>query len=61
MFKGLASVTNGEFSVDFVLLRNIQLSKEDESVSFYAKKSNALDSQLGAQNVNIGGVNTYAT
>ena len=60
VFKGLASVNNGAFSIDFVLPRNVQLSEGEGNVSFYAKRNNVLEDQSGAQRVLIGGVNVNA-
>ena len=60
VFRGLASVNNGDFSLNFILPRNIELPVGEGKISFYAKNSDQLIDQSGSQKVQIGGLNTNA-
>ncbi len=62
IFRGQASVTNGQFEFEFIVPRDIGIPEGNGRVSFYAKKANALDDQSGANNssVVIGGLNQNA-
>lgn len=60
VFKGLASVINGQFSLDLVLPKNVKFEQGDGKVSFYAENSQVLADQSGAQKITIGGLNENA-
>lgn len=60
VYKGLASVVNGEFSSEFVLPKSVQLEEGEGKISFYVENSQALDDQSGADKVLIGGLNSNA-
>lgn len=61
IFRGSATVTNGQFSFGFVVPRDIRIPVGAGRVSFYAKKSNVLEDQTGYNNaIQIGGINTNA-
>ena len=48
IFKGQASVTNGQFEFDFVVPRDIGIPVGSGKVSFYAKNETLLEDQAGA-------------
>lgn len=62
IFRGQASVTNGQFEFEFIVPRDIGIPEGNGRVSFYAKKTNVLDDQSGANttSVIIGGLNQDA-
>ncbi len=62
LFRGQSSVTNGEFEFEFVVPKDIRIPVGEGRVSFYAKNSQVLEDQTGADisNVMIGGVNENA-
>jgi hypothetical protein len=62
IFRGQASVTNGEFDVEFVVPRDIRIPVGTGRVSFYATDQQLLQDQTGSDiaNVRIGGVNENA-
>ena len=62
IFRGQASITNGQFDFEFIVPRDIEIPEGNGRVSFYAKKNNELDDQAGANNtsVKIGGLNVNA-
>jgi hypothetical protein len=55
-------VTNGEFEFEFVVPKDIRIPVGEGRVSFYAKNSQVLEDQTGADisNLMIGGVNENA-
>ncbi len=62
IFRGQASVSNGEFEFEFIVPRDIEIPEGNGKVSFYAKRNDALENQSGANvtDVVIGGLNTNA-
>ncbi|MFC6096546.1 type IX secretion system sortase PorU [Flavobacterium qiangtangense] len=61
IFRGNASVTNGNFEFSFVVPRDITIPVGEGRVSFYAKKAQALEDQTGYNTViKVGGINTNA-
>ncbi len=62
LFRGQASVTNGQFEFEFVVPKDIRVPVGVGRVSFYARNSQVLEDQTGADisNVSIGGVNENA-
>jgi len=61
IFRGNATVTNGQFEFGFVVPRDIRIPVGEGRVSFYAKRNNVLEDQTGYNSViKIGGINTSA-
>ncbi|WP_316948717.1 type IX secretion system sortase PorU [Flavobacterium akiainvivens] len=61
IFRGNATVTNGQFEFGFIVPRDIRIPVGEGRVSFYAKKNNTLEDQTGYNSViKIGGINTNA-
>jgi flagellar hook assembly protein FlgD len=61
IFRGNASVTNGQFEFGFIVPRDIRIQVGEGRVNFYAKRANVLEDQTGYNNViKIGGINTNA-
>jgi hypothetical protein len=61
VFRGSATVINGQFQVDFVVPRDIRIPVGNGRVSFYAKRNNVLEDQTGHDNaILIGGINENA-
>jgi len=62
IFRGQATVTNGQFEFEFVVPKDIGIPVGFGKVSFYAKNGTALEDQTGASinTVKIGGVNENA-
>ncbi|WP_111685573.1 type IX secretion system sortase PorU [Winogradskyella tangerina] len=61
IFKGQASVTNGQFEFDFIVPRDIGIPVGNGKVSFYAQTESPLSNQAGANfDVQIGGINEDA-
>ncbi|MGC1204692.1 MAG: type IX secretion system sortase PorU [Flavobacteriaceae bacterium] len=62
IFRGQASVTNGQFEFDFVVPKDIGIPVGFGKVSFYAKNEQLLLDQSGASlnTVRIGGINENA-
>lgn len=61
IFKGQASVTNGQFEFDFVVPRDIGIPIGSGKVSFYAQTNNPLSDQAGSNfDIMIGGINEDA-
>lgn len=62
VFRGQATVTNGEFEFDFVVPKDIGVPVGLGRVSFYAKNEQLTEDQAGADitNIRIGGVNENA-
>lgn len=61
IFRGQASVTNGQFEFDFVVPKDIGIPVGDAKVSFYSQNEQ-LEDQAGASinRVRIGGINENA-
>ena len=62
IFRGQASVTNGQFDVDFVVPRDIGIPVGFGKGSFYSKSAGQLQDQSGASvnTIKIGGINEDA-
>jgi hypothetical protein len=61
IFRGQATITNGQFGFNFVVPRDIGIPVGNGKVSFYAKAENGLDNQSGSSyDIEIGGLNTNA-
>ena len=61
IFRGNASVTNGQFEFSFVVPRDIRVPLANGRISFYAKKNNQLENETGFDSsIKIGGINENA-
>jgi len=61
IFRGNASVTNGQFEFSFVVPRDIRIPVDNGRISFYAKKNQSLENQSGYNStIKIGGINENA-
>lgn len=61
IFRGNASVTNGQFEFSFVVPRDIRIPVDSGKISFYSKKNATLENQTGYNNtIKIGGINENA-
>ncbi|PXY38705.1 peptidase C25 [Flavobacterium cheongpyeongense] len=61
IFRGNASVTNGQFEFSFVVPRDIRIPVNNGRISFYSKKNDVLENQSGFNNIiKIGGINENA-
>lgn len=61
IFKGQATVTNGNFDFNFVVPRDIGVPVGNGRVSFYSKQDNILDDKSGFSNeIQVGGINENA-
>ena len=61
IFRGSATVTNGQFEVGFVVPRDIRIPIGSGRVSFYAKRNNLFQDQTGYDSdIQIGGINPNA-
>jgi hypothetical protein len=61
IFRGNASVTNGQFEFSFVVPRDIRIPLANGRISFYAKKNNFRENQTGSDaSILIGGINENA-
>jgi hypothetical protein len=61
VFKGQATIENGQFEFDFVVPRDIGIPVGNGKVSFYAQTSNLLSDQAGSNfDIRIGGINENA-
>lgn len=61
IFRGNASVTNGQFEFSFVVPRDIRVPVDYGRISFYSKKNQALENQSGFNTtIKIGGINENA-
>lgn len=62
IFRGNASVKNGQFEFEFVVPRDISIPVGNGRASFYAKKTGVLEDQTGFNTqIKIGGINPTAT
>ena len=62
IFRGNASVTNGQFEFSFVVPRDIRIPLANGRISFYAKKNQLLQNETGFDSsIKIGGINENAT
>ncbi|MBK0371026.1 type IX secretion system sortase PorU [Flavobacterium agrisoli] len=61
IFRGNASVTNGQFEFNFVVPRDIRIPLGNGKISFYSKKSQSSENQTGYNtDIKIGGINENA-
>ncbi|MBS7252763.1 type IX secretion system sortase PorU [Flavobacterium branchiicola] len=61
IFRGNASVTNGQFEFSFVVPRDIRIPVDYGRISFYSKKNQTLENQSGFNTtIKIGGINENA-
>ncbi|WP_317042088.1 type IX secretion system sortase PorU [Winogradskyella aurantia] len=61
LFKGQATIENGQFEFDFVVPRDIAIPVGNGKISFYAQTNNPLSDETGANlNIPIGGINENA-
>jgi hypothetical protein len=61
IFRGNASVTNGQFEFSFVVPRDIRIPLANGKISFYAKKEQSPDNKTGYDtSIRIGGINENA-
>ncbi|WP_447635988.1 type IX secretion system sortase PorU [Flavobacterium microcysteis] len=62
IFRGNASVANGQFEFNFVVPRDISIPVGNGRISFYAKRNQGLEDQTGYNTeIKIGGINPNAT
>ena len=61
IFKGQATIANGQFEFEFVVPRDIGIPIGQGKVSFYAKRDNVLEDQTGHSfDIQVGGINENA-
>ncbi len=61
IFRGNATVTNGQFEFSFVVPRDIRINVDYGRISFYSKKNQGLENQSGYNtSIKIGGINENA-
>ena len=61
IFRGNATVTNGQFEFSFVVPRDIRIQVDYGKISFYSKKNQLFENQSGFSDViKIGGINENA-
>jgi len=61
IFRGNASVKNGQFEFSFVVPRDIRIPLDNGRISFYAKRNSTSENQTGYNNIiKIGGINENA-
>jgi hypothetical protein len=61
IFRGNASVTNGQFEFGFVVPRDIKIPVGNGRISFYSKKNSEFIDNSGVDtSIKIGGINTLA-
>ncbi|RZJ51880.1 MAG: type IX secretion system sortase PorU [Flavobacterium sp.] len=61
IFRGNASVKNGQFEFSFVVPRDIRIPVDNGRISFYSKKETVLENQSGYNTtIKIGGINENA-
>lgn len=61
IFRGNASVTNGQFEFSFIVPRDIRIPLDNGKISFYAKKNQFSENQTGYDSsIKIGGINENA-
>jgi len=61
IFRGNASVTNGQFEFSFVVPRDIRIPVDNGRISFYSKRTGTLENQSGFNStIKIGGINENA-
>lgn len=61
IFRGNASISNGNFEFSFVVPRDIRIPVANGKISFYAKKNQLFENQTGYDtSIKIGGINENA-
>jgi hypothetical protein len=61
IFRGNASVTNGQFEFSFIVPRDIRIPLANGKISFYAKKNQVFENQTGYDtSIKVGGINENA-
>ena len=61
IFRGNASVVNGQFEFSFIVPRDIRVPLNNGKISFYAKKNQLFENQSGYDtSIKIGGINENA-
>lgn len=61
IFRGNASITNGQFEFSFVVPRDIRIPLGNGKISFYAKKNLQLENETGYDTtIKVGGINQNA-
>jgi len=61
IFRGNASVTNGQFKFSFIVPRDIRIPVATGKISFYAKKDQLFENQTGFDtSIKVGGINENA-
>ena len=61
IFRGNASVANGQFAFSFMVPRDIRIPLANGKISFYAKKNQFFENQTGYDtSIKIGGINENA-
>lgn len=61
IFRGNATVTNGQFEFSFIVPRDIRIPLDNGKISFYTTKNKAFDDKSGQNtSIKIGGVNENA-
>ena len=61
IFRGNASVKNGQFEFSFIVPRDIRVPLANGKISFYAKKNLVFENQTGYDtNIKVGGINENA-
>ncbi|WP_426429445.1 type IX secretion system sortase PorU [Winogradskyella sp. HB-48] len=61
IFKGQATIENGQFEFDFIVPRDIGIPIGNGKVSFYAQSNNPLSDKAGANfDIMVGGINENA-
>ena len=61
IFRGQATITNGIFTFDFIVPKDIGIPVGNGKISFYAKRDNQFEDQSGYNfDVKIGGINENA-
>ncbi len=61
IFRGNASVTNGQFEFSFIVPRDIRVPLANGKISFYAKKNLLFENQAGYDtSIKVGGINENA-
>ncbi|WP_338407850.1 type IX secretion system sortase PorU [uncultured Flavobacterium sp.] len=61
IFRGNASVTNGQFEFSFVVPRDIRIPLANGKISFYSKKNQLFQNEAGYDiSIKVGGINENA-
>lgn len=61
IFRGNASVVNGQFEFSFIVPRDIRIPLNNGKISFYAQKNQSFENQTGYDtSIKIGGINENA-